>query len=271
MSVKACSLGTKFGGLAAAVYVRSWMGTLDLQAAMYDVTTNPMHPDFAGPVIGIFWHEGLLLPFYLHGRTRSAILTSRHRDAEWLSEAARHLGFTTVRGSTRRGGQRALLELLRNLADHNLGIACDGPRGPRRHMAPGPIFLSSKLGIPLVAFGVGFDRPWRMPTWDQFALPRPFSRARLVTGPRMQIPPDQTRESLEHYRRRVQAVLNRLTQEAEAWAVAGTRKTDQRCLRPAAARRWHPLRAAVPPDPRPVAGPVTTLVEASGPQRVAAA
>ena len=227
MSQRQNSLSTKLGGLSAALAVRAWMGSIDFQSVLYDPTVDPVREDYRGPVIGIFWHEYLLSPFYLRGRTNSAILTSRHRDAEWLSEAARHMGFRTVRGSTNRGGSQALLELIRKHEAQNLGIACDGPRGPRRRLAPGPIYLSSRLQIPLVAYAVGYDRPWRMPTWDRFALPRPGCRGRIVVGPRLQIPARISREGIEHYRERVEAVLLRLTWEAEAWAAQGGRKLDQ--------------------------------------------
>ena len=78
------------------------------------------------------------------------MLLSRHRDAEILSYAAYHLGFDFVRGSTNRGGAAALRQLLAKSRHMHLTITPDGPRGPRRHMAPGPIFLASKLGLPLV-------------------------------------------------------------------------------------------------------------------------
>lgn len=229
---------TKLGGLLASASVRTWMNTLDIQGLLYDPTVDPVRDDFEGPVIVVFWHECLLAPFYLRGRTNSAILTSRHRDAEWLSEAARHLGFVTVRGSTNRGGGKALLELIRSRGTCNVGIACDGPRGPRRKLAQGPIYLSSKLQIPLITYAVGFDRPWRMPTWDRFAVPRPYSRARVLVSPRVQIPSDLDREGVEHYRLRVERLLLRLTTEAEAWAESGARKTGQQPIRslPASAK-----------------------------------
>ena len=103
----------------------------------------------------------------------------------------------------------------------------DGPRGPRRRMSQGPIFLSSRLGIPLVAIGMGYDRPWRLSTWDRFAVPRPRSRARAVWSPYLAIPPHLDRDGLEYYRRRVEQLLELLTLEAEAWAAAGTRKVNQ--------------------------------------------
>jgi lysophospholipid acyltransferase (LPLAT)-like uncharacterized protein len=249
------SLAMKLGGLAAASFVRTWMGSLDIQEVTYDPTTHPSHAEFREPIICAFWHEYLMAPFHLGGHTHTAILTSRHRDANWIAEASRHLGFDAIRGSTNRGGSRAMLEFLRTHGARNLGIACDGPLGPRRCMAQGPIYLSSRLQIPLVLWGVGYDRPWRMPTWDQFAVPRPGSRARLVVGPRMQIPAKLNRAQLAHYRERAEAMLLRLTFEAEAWAAEGTRKRAQYAarLRPAPPRNrsvaYAPTRSKNTPRP----------------------
>jgi lysophospholipid acyltransferase (LPLAT)-like uncharacterized protein len=225
-------LRNKVGGLLAANWVKLWMATLDHQAVMYDRSVDPVGEQFSGRAIFVSWHEYLLLPFYLRGWSHSAILTSQHRDAEWLSEAARHMGFQTIRGSTSRGGSRALLEMVRGASDQNIGIASDGPRGPRRKMAQGPVYLSSRLQIPIVIMAVGFDRPWRMPTWDSFALPRPFSRSRLIMSPRIQLPAELDRDGIEHYRRRLESLLAYLTQAAEAWARAGTRIVDQQAIRP---------------------------------------
>ena len=87
------------------------------------------------------------------------MLLSRHRDAEILSHIAGHLGFAFVRGSTNRGGVSALRQLLARSRDMHLTITPDGPRGPRRRLAPGCIYLASKLGLPLVVMGYGYERP----------------------------------------------------------------------------------------------------------------
>jgi lysophospholipid acyltransferase (LPLAT)-like uncharacterized protein len=155
------------------------------------------------------------------------MLVSRHRDAEWLSQGARFMGFETVRGSTKRGGDAAIRELSRISHVMNLGITPDGPRGPRRRLAAGSIYLSSKLEVPLVPFGIGYHKPWRMRTWDQFAVPRPYSRARLIVGPRVQIPPGLNRDEIESHRVRIERLLNRLTAEAETWADCGERRRGQ--------------------------------------------
>lgn len=227
----------RLGGFLAAHAVRGWMSTLDYQGAYYDPTVDTAHPDCTGQKIYVFWHEYILFPFYLRGNNNLAMLLSRHQDAEMLSHAAHHLGYEFVRGSSRKGGTAALRELLRRSGRMNLAITPDGPRGPRRTLAQGPIYLSSKLGLPLVAMGFGFNRPWRMPTWDRFALPRPYSRARGVVSPAIQIPTDLDREGLEHYRREVERLLNYLTTEAEAWAASGARHIAQVAAGPA-----HPMR-----------------------------
>lgn len=228
-------LKAKLGGLAVYAAVRGLMGTLDYQAFFYDRSVDPATRGFRGPVVFIFWHEYIPCPVYLRPHCNVAMLVSRHRDAEWLTQSARLMGFRAVRGSTKRGGGTALRELFRTSRTMNLGITPDGPRGPRRHVAAGCVYLSSKLNVPLVPFGIGYHKPWRLPTWDRFAVPRPYSRVRIVVGPRIQIPPDLNREDIGHHQQRVERLLNRLTDEAEEWADSGDRRQGQipYCCQPA--------------------------------------
>jgi len=221
----------RLAALLGTAAVRHWMATLDYKVAYYDWTIDPVFPECSGQKIYIFWHEYILFPFYLRGHCRLAILLSRHRDAEILSHAAQLMGFEVVRGSTCRGGVSALRELLRRGRRLNLAITPDGPRGPRRRLAPGPVYLASRLGLPLVAMGFGYDRPWRVPSWDRFAIPRPGSRARAITSPPIHVPRTLDREGIEHYRRKIEGLLNHLTRRAEHWAEGGYRLPEQRPLR----------------------------------------
>jgi hypothetical protein len=184
------------------------------------------------PRIYIFWHEYILLPFHMRGHCNLSMLLSQHRDADVLNQAARLGGFDVVRGSTRRGGATALRKLLDRGELQHLAITPDGPRGPRRKLAQGPIYLASKLQMPLVLLGFGFDRPWRVRSWDRFAVPRLGSRARVVVSPEIQVPADLDRGGQEHFRMRIESLLNRLTAEAEAWATSGQRKSGQYSLTP---------------------------------------
>jgi lysophospholipid acyltransferase (LPLAT)-like uncharacterized protein len=229
----------KLAGLLGSAAVRNWMSTLDYKAAYYDRAIDPVFPECTGQKIYIFWHEYILFPLYLRGHCNMAMLLSRHSDAEILSHAAYHLGFEFVRGSTNRGGVAAIREMLKKSRRMNLTITPDGPRGPRRKMAPGPIYLASKLGLPLVAMGYAFDRPWRVTSaWDKFAIPRPFSRARAIPSGEIFVPQNLDRDGIEYFRQKVETLLNRLTTEAEIWAGSGKRMIGQTNVE----RRGAPLR-----------------------------
>jgi lysophospholipid acyltransferase (LPLAT)-like uncharacterized protein len=222
------SLVNKLGGLLGAAAVRNWMSTLDYKAAYYDRSIDPVFPECKGQKIYIFWHEYILFPLYLRGHCNMTMLLSRHRDAEILSYAAYHMGFDFVRGSTNRGGVAAIRELLDKSRRMNLTITPDGPRGPRRKMAPGSIYLASKLGLPLVVMGYGYDRPWRVKkAWDHFAIPRPFSRARAILSGEIFVPANLDRDRIDYYRQKIEQLMNRLTTEAETWAESGTRRIGQ--------------------------------------------
>src|SRR5262249_10844111 len=153
-----------------------------------------------------FWHENLLLPAYRFGRANVRVLTSEHADGQLIAQLIQHLGFDVVHGSTTRGGVKAVRRLLDSQNTH-LAITPGGPRGPRRQVQPGLIYLSSRLGMPIVPCGFAYQRPWRMKSWDRFAVPRPFTRARCVTGDPILVPRRAERDLLKQYRLYVESQL----------------------------------------------------------------
>jgi lysophospholipid acyltransferase (LPLAT)-like uncharacterized protein len=209
------------------------MGTLKYQIHREEPTVDPVVDGFEGPNIYLFWHEYIPIPFYLRGRCNITMLLSRHRDAEWLSHAARYMGFGTVRGSSSRGGVASLKKLMQVGKEMNLTMTPDGPRGPRRVLAPGCIYLASRLKIPLVCLGFGYNSCWRMENaWDRFAIPKPFTQARMMIGRRIHIPEGLDRDGIEHYRELVQDVLEQKTVCAEHWAKTGAFLEGQQVLLP---------------------------------------
>ena len=148
----------KLGGLGITALTRQWMSTLRYHAAFYDAAVDPAHPHFQGPAIFLLWHEYIPFLFYLRGHCHVAMLLSQHQDAEWLSQAAGHMGFDTIRGSTNRGGLSALRELIRTGETMNLAITPDGPRGPAsdlgrrlhlRFVPPGHPARADRTGVRL--------------------------------------------------------------------------------------------------------------------------
>ena len=208
--------------------IRAWMGTLDYRIAMYDESLDPALTCNGNPQIYLMWHEYMLCPLYLRRNCNVSALFSKHGDADILAEVAQTFGYGAIRGSTFRGGANALRKLGEAAANGSLGITPDGPRGPRRKVAQGAIYLASELEMPITIIAIGYDRPWRVKSWDRFAVPRPFSRARIVVSPKIHIPKNLNRAAIETHRVDVQQLMRDLTEEAEAWAEAGTRKHEER-------------------------------------------
>ncbi len=250
MSIRSWGRHAAVGGLVAVF--QTWMKTLQFRVLYQEPSIDPMSPECVEPHLYIFWHEYILFPLYLRGHCHLTMLLSRHRDADWLTLAAKRLGFDFVRGSTQRGGTQALRSLMAAGKTRHLTITPDGPRGPRRRMAPGAIYLASRLNMPIVMMGFGYDRPWRLKSWDRFAIPRPFSRARAVISAAWLVPPGLDRAGVEEYRVHAEAELNRLTEQAEAWARTGNRLPGERSLFRQAAHHslcgTHQIKPAVHPD-----------------------
>src|SRR5262245_19737220 len=192
-------------GAAGSWAIRGWVRTLRLRYVRLGPNFDPQRPGANGRFVYAFWHEYILLPAHLYGRRAITVLSSQHADGELMAGIASRLGFSVVRGSTTRGGAGATRQLLR-VAGH-LALTPDGPRGPRRQVKPGVVYMAARLGLPVVPFGVGFDRPWRVRSWDRFALPRPGTSAVIVSDQAISIPRDAGRTMLEDYRLRVEEEL----------------------------------------------------------------
>lgn len=206
--------------------IRAWMRTMDYQVQYADPSVDPLRAP-GPPRIYLFWHENILMPLHLRGGCYLSMLLSRHQDADFLAKIAGRMGFDCVRGSTYRGGATALRELIAKSRTHHLTMTPDGPRGPRRTLAQGPIYLASKMGLPLVCLGMAYHRPWRMNSWDRFAIPRPFSRARAVLSGEIHVPPALDRTGIEAWRKKVEQTLNDLTESAQQWADSGEDRPGQ--------------------------------------------
>jgi lysophospholipid acyltransferase (LPLAT)-like uncharacterized protein len=207
-------------GLTGSWAIRLWIGTLRYRYRPLGPNLDPHRRDLAGRYIYAFWHENMLLPAYQYGRPDIRVLISQHADGELIAETCRHLRFRLVRGSTTRGGVEAVRTMLRLSRNSHLAITPDGPRGPRRRVQMGLIYLAARTELPIVPTGIGFRRPWRLKSWDRFAVPRPWSPGTCVTGEPIRIPPDADKDQLEGYRLEVEQALAHVTDLAEQWANA---------------------------------------------------
>jgi lysophospholipid acyltransferase (LPLAT)-like uncharacterized protein len=202
-------------GFAGGWLVRLWIGTLRYRYRPMGANLDPTRPNFRGRYLYAFWHESILMPAYQYGRRDIHVLISEHADGQLIAEACRHLGFRVVRGSATRGGARAVRQMVRRSRSAHLAITPDGPRGPRRQVQPGIVYLAALTGLPIVPFGIAFERAWRMSSWDRFALPCPWSSAVCVTAEPIHVPEELRKDQLEPYRLRVQQAMDEASAAAE--------------------------------------------------------
>lgn len=167
-------------------------------------------------VIYAYWHAFMLIPGYVARNLGIKVLISRHMDGEYVTHISRQLGFDAVRGSTTRGGVEALLKMVRD-TDKGVSfiITTDGPRGPRFIVQPGIIFLGQKTGLPIIPVSLGLTSYWEMPSWDRFRIPKPFSKATIIYGDPIIIPPKLGKTEIEQYRELVEKALIKIGNEAE--------------------------------------------------------
>lgn len=135
------------------------------------------------PVFFSLWHGHLLPLLWLHRGEGVIIVISEHKDGEIVARIAQNLGYGLIRGSTTRGGTRALIQLTRALQEgRDVAITPDGPRGPAETVAPGTIAAAQRSGVPVLPTLAHCDRAWRLRSWDRFMIPKPFARLSVAYG-----------------------------------------------------------------------------------------
>ena len=173
-------------------------------------------PDDIYPGIFAFWHRCVLPAAWLFRGRRIAVMTSQSLDGEFIARVIRRFGFVPVRGSSTRGGSRALLEMNRMLADGGaVAFTIDGPRGPRYVAKKGPVLLARTSGTAITAFYVAVERAWVLNTWDRLVIPKPFSRILVRAARKLYVPPDAGDAAMEQYHAEMQAALERVTEFSE--------------------------------------------------------
>jgi lysophospholipid acyltransferase (LPLAT)-like uncharacterized protein len=132
-------------------------------------------------VVFTCWHGEMLPLLWGHRNERVHLLVSTHADGEIITRITAAFGFGAVRGSSSRGGARALLEMADVLSEgFDVAVTPDGPRGPRHSFAPGALVAAQRAGAPIIAARAVVDRAWRLRSWDRFVIPKPFARVTLL-------------------------------------------------------------------------------------------
>jgi len=162
-----------------------------------------------------FWHSRQLYLLYHYGRyvrtPTISILISLSRDGDYAAAVANRFRQDAVRGSSSRGGSRAIRVLADKLAEgHNVALTPDGPRGPAFQVQKGVIRLAQITGTRIIPVSYDASRKWTLHSWDRFILPKPFGRIHMAVGEPLCVPCELSAEGVEDYCTRLQDALTLL-------------------------------------------------------------
>ena len=173
------------------------------------------------------WHQDAILGPFAFRDMGILTMSSLSRDGEILARVFGQSGFTTVRGSSSRGGGRAIASLLDQVKRQSgklCGIACDGPRGPARKAKKGIVFLAKHTGAPIFPLRCGARRRILNKSWDETVIPLPFNELVFRCGEPVSVDAGAGRGEIEAARVEVENRLNEMTESIETYFGRGPRQ-----------------------------------------------
>ena len=168
--------------------------------------------------VGALWHNRVFLATWFFRQRGIVVMTSQSFDGEYIARLIQRFGYGVARGSSRRGGARALRALVTCLR-HGLDAAftIDGPTGPPYVAKAGAVQLAALTGAGILPFGIAAERYWELPNWDRFQIPKPFSRAVVFMGSPIYVERHGGEGALARAHRDLQAALDDLRAQADGW------------------------------------------------------
>ena len=164
-----------------------------------------------------FWH-GRIFPSTYYWRNRQiVVMTSLNRDGEAIARCIRRFGYGAARGSSSRGGFRALAEMAREIRQgRDAAFTIDGPRGPRYVAKQGPVLLALKTGAAIFCFHISLEHKIQLGSWDEFQIPIPFTKALVLKAPPIWVPAGASEAHLRDLHAQMQTTLDQLRKEADS-------------------------------------------------------
>lgn len=171
-----------------------------------------------------FWHDRIFAGTYFFRNRGIVVISSQSKDGEYLGRLIKRLGYGTIRGSSTRGGTKALVEMIRGMKQGlPMAFGLDGPKGPRYVAKPGAALLAKKTGNPLMPFVVECRHFFRLKSWDRMQIPRPFTKARVIIAEPIYVSPDAGDTELQSALAQLQSSLDELVTRGEQWRSSFTK------------------------------------------------
>lgn len=185
-------INPKAVGPALALLYKAWVCSIRYNVEPFTAFAEPILRRGKPVMLAILHEELFALTGYgarfLPGRV--ATMASDSRDGELISQVLERIGYAVARGSSTRGGLKALQQLRKFMNSGLIGVlTVDGPRGPRRKPKEGAVYLAQRSGAVLLPLRARCSSKWVFEkSWDHFQVPKPFSRCEVVFGPVLEFP-----------------------------------------------------------------------------------
>ncbi|MBN1897505.1 MAG: lysophospholipid acyltransferase family protein [Spirochaetes bacterium] len=167
------------------------------------------------PVIWSFWHNRLLYLAYFARGTKVGVMVSTHKDGEYIASVMKKLDLVPIRGSSTRGGVKALLEIIDYMKNSRFNIAFtpDGPRGPKYTLHPGVLLAAQKTGAAIIPVSWYARFKKILKSWDNFILPFPFNQFVLAYGNPVYVKHNDNIKKMEKILKREMMAIVKITEE----------------------------------------------------------
>lgn len=164
-------------------------------------------------LIYAIWHNQQLFLLYPYRGQKIAPLISQSSDGEYIARCLPKFGMLAVRGSSTRGGARALIKLLQATREgYRPMLTPDGPRGPIYKVQNGILFLAKKTGYPIIPVGSALSHKIKVHSWDRMRVPLPFGKTALTYGTPIYVKND---EDMPRAAAELEKQLNEMTDKSE--------------------------------------------------------
>lgn len=168
-----------------------------------------------------YWHQhhvlcSSLVRQWIRRGFKACFLISASVDGEVPDRIARAWGAKVIRGSANVSGALALRDQHEMMkSGYSIVTTPDGPQGPKYELKTGVMLMARIGGVPIVPVACAAEKAWYLDRWDEFMIPKPFSRVVVAVGAAYEIPPGTAVNALEPHRLNVQRAVMSLMEECE--------------------------------------------------------
>lgn len=177
-----------------------------------------------------FWHCEIFSAIWYWRQRGMVVMVSQNFDGEYIARIIKKHGYNVARGSSSRSASRVLVEMIRALRKGlEAAVTPDGPRGPRHVAKPGVVLLSKATGAAILCFHIVPERAWVLgKSWDRTEVPKPFCRTAIFIAPSILVAANASEEEQACKLQQVQATLDDLVKQGEAWKSESRAAHDDR-------------------------------------------